>query len=81
MRIDKFINTTNLTKRRSIAQDMLKHGVIFINDKQAKPSKDVKIGDIIEFKMLEKTERYKVLKLPSTKSIPKSAQEEYVEQL
>ena len=48
MRIDKFINSTNLTKRRSVASDMLRHGIVFLNGVVAKPAKDVKVGDVIE---------------------------------
>ncbi len=81
MRIDKFLNSTNITKRRSIAQDMLKNGVVYINDKVAKPSKDVEIGDIITIKYLEKTKKYEVLELPTTKSTPKSEQNKYIKEL
>ena len=81
MRIDKFLNSTNITKRRSIAQDMLKNGVVYINDKVAKPSKDVEIGDIITIKYLEKTKKYEVLELPTTKSTPKSEQTRYIKEL
>ena len=81
MRIDKFLNSTNITKRRSIAQDMLKSGVVYINDKIAKPSKDIEVGDIITIKYLEKTKKYKVLELPTTKSTPKSEQHKYIKEL
>lgn len=78
MRVDKFINTTNIVKKRSIAQDMCETGVISINGIRVKSSRDVKIGDIIELKYLENTKRYKVLQIPTLKSIPKSKSEEYV---
>lgn len=81
MRLDKFINTVNLTKRRAIAQDMIKHNAIFVNGSLAKASKDVKILDIVEFRLFDTTEKYQVLKLPTTKSIPKQAQDEYVKKL
>lgn len=77
MRVDKFINTTNIVKKRSIAQDMCENGVISINGVVAKSSRDVKIGDIIELKYLQSTKRYKVLQIPTLKSIPKSRSEEY----
>ena len=78
MRIDKYLSSVNLVKRRTIAQDMVKSGVVFINGVQAKPSKDVKIGDTIELRYLKGTKKYKVLKIPITKNIPKSAKDEYV---
>ncbi len=81
MRIDKFLNSVNLTKRRAIAQDMLAQKVVAINDVPCKPSKDVKVGDIITMTFLEYTKRYEVLDIPKTKTIPKTAQSEYVKEL
>ena len=78
MRIDKFINAVNLTKRRSIAQDMLKSGVVKINGIVVKPSKNVAVGDTITLVYLNGERHYKVLELPATKSTPKSEQEKYV---
>lgn len=71
----------NLVKRRTIAQDMVKSGVVFINGVQAKPSKEVKVGDQIEIRYLKGAKQYKVLKIPTTKTIPKSAKDEYVEEI
>ncbi len=81
MRIDKYISSVNLVKRRTVAQDMVKSGVVYINGVQAKPSKDVKVGDIVEIRYLKGAKRYRVLKIPVTKTIPKSAKDEYVEEL
>ena len=81
MRVDKFINSVNITKRRAIAEDMCKSKVVFVNGTVAKPAKDVKVGDIIEIKYLEKSVKYEVLQIPITKSIPKSKKDEYVKEL
>ncbi len=81
MRVDKYINIVNITKRRTIAEDMCKSGVVFVNDKKAKASKDVKIGDIITIKYLEYEKKYQVLQIPTTKTIPKSKSAEYVKEL
>ena len=81
MRIDKFLNAVNITKRRAVAEDMLEHKVVFINDQAAKKAKEVKVGDIIEIKYLEKSEKFKVLQIPVTKSTPKSKIEEYVQRI
>ena len=81
MRIDKYLSSVNLVKRRTIAQHMVKSGVVFINGVQAKPSKEVKVGDEIEIRYLKGAKRYEVLKIPTTKTIPKSAKEEYVKEL
>jgi len=81
VRIDKFLNAVNIVKRRSIAQDMLKNEVVFINDKLAKPSKEVKVGDIITIKYLKGDKRYEVLQIPTVKNIPKAKMSEYVKEL
>jgi ribosome-associated heat shock protein Hsp15 len=81
LRIDKFLNAVNLTKRRAVAQDMIEEGVVFINDKAVKASKHVAVGDIITLVYLEKQLRYEVLALPPTKSTPKSQQNLYVKEM
>ncbi len=81
LRIDKFINSVNITKRRSVAEDMCKSKVVSLNCVVVKPAKGVKVGDIIEVAYLEKTVKYEVLQIPVTKSIPKSKKDEYVKEL
>ncbi len=81
MRIDKFINTVNIVKRRSIAADMIEHGVVYLNGVQAKASKDVKVGDKIEIHYLESVKKYEVLAVPTTKTIPKTATDDYIKEL
>ena len=81
MRIDKFLNAVNITKRRVIAEDMLAHKVVLINNIIVKKAKEVKVNDIITIKYLEYSDNFKVLKIPTTKSTPKSKQDEYVESI
>jgi len=81
MRIDKFINTTNLTKRRAIAQDMIKHEAVYLNGVKAKASKQVKVGDVIEFRFLDSTQKYQILNIPTTKTIPKSQKDQFVKRI
>ena len=78
MRIDKCLNTTNILKRRSIAQDMCDSGVVALNGKPTKSSKEVKKGDTITLTYLEHTKTYEVLEIPTTKSVPKSQSALYV---
>jgi ribosomal 50S subunit-recycling heat shock protein len=81
MRIDKFLNAVNITKRRTVAEDMLQHKVVFINNIAVKKAKEVKVGDIIEIKYLERSDKFQVLQIPKTKSTPKSKMEEYVKNI
>jgi ribosomal 50S subunit-recycling heat shock protein len=81
MRIDKFLNTVNIVKRRTVANDMLDHGVVYLNGAIVKPSKDVKIGDEIEIKYLEFTKKYEVLQIPTTKTVAKDKSQEFAKEL
>ena len=81
MRIDKFLNSVNITKRRSVAQDMIANKVVMINDKVVKSSKNVEVGNTITINYLETSKSYKVLQIPTTKSTPKSLQSEYIKEL
>ncbi|HEB7505726.1 TPA: RNA-binding S4 domain-containing protein [Campylobacter coli] len=81
MRVDKFLNAVNITKRRAISEDMCRSGVVGINGVIVKVSKEVKVGDIISLHFTDYTQEYKVLALPTTKNIPKNAQSEYVVKL
>jgi len=81
MRVDKFLNSVNITKRRSVSQDMIANGVVLINDVVAKASKSVAVGDIITINYLSSAKKYKVLQIPQTKSTPKSLQEEYIKEI
>ncbi|EAH7303686.1 RNA-binding S4 domain-containing protein [Campylobacter coli] len=81
MRVDKFLNAVNITKRRAISEDMCRSGVVGINGVIVKASKEVKVGDIISLHFTDYTQEYKILALPTTKNIPKNAQSEYVVKL
>ena len=81
MRIDKFLNAVNITKRRSIAQDMIGNDVVLINDKVVKRAKNVEVGDKITINYLKGAKNYEVLDIPTNKSTPKSQQHLYVKEL
>ncbi|CZE49169.1 S4 domain-containing protein [Campylobacter geochelonis] len=81
MRIDKFLNVVNITKRRAISEDMCKSGVVSVNGVVAKASKVLKIGDVITIKFLTREVSYEVLGFPTTKNTPKSEQEKYVKEI
>ena len=81
MRIDKFLNAVNITKRRAVAEDMLEHKVVFVNNQAVKKSKEIKVNDIIEIKYLEYSDVFEVLQIPTTKSTPKSKQSEFVKKI
>lgn len=63
MRIDKYLKISRIIKRRTIAQEACDSGRVMINDKVAKSSADVKIGDIIEIRFGNNTSKYEVLEI------------------
>ena len=81
MRVDKWLSATNVVKRRTIATDMVKSGVVFVNGIKAKASKSLSIGDKIVIEYLKGSKSYKVLDIPVTKSIPKSQKDKFVEEI
>ena len=63
MRIDKYLKISRIIKRRTVAQEACEGGKVMINDKIAKPSSEVKIGDIITLTFGTKTLKVEVLSL------------------
>ena len=61
MRLDKYLKISRLIKRRTVANEMCDRGRVKINDKVAKASVEVKIGDIIEIGFGEKVTKVEVL--------------------
>ena len=68
MRIDKYLKLTRLIKRRTVAKEIIDDGVIYINEIKAKPSKEVKVGDIVRLTLGQHQLTIEVLALnPVTK--------------
>lgn len=66
MRLDKFLKVSRLIKRRTVANDACDAGRVSINDKPAKASANVKVGDIIEIGFGGKAVRVEVLSVAET---------------
>lgn len=54
MRLDKYLKVARVIKRRTIAKDILDLGFVKINNRNAKPSTEVKVGDILELTLGER---------------------------
>lgn len=63
MRLDKYLKLTRIIKRRTVANEACDAGKVSVNDKIARASYDVKIGDIIEISMGQKPLKVKVLSI------------------
>ncbi len=48
MRLDKFLKTFGIIKRRSVAQEMIKGGRVRVNGRTVRPAHEVEEGDEIE---------------------------------
>lgn len=50
MRLDLFLKTSRLIKRRTVAREMCDSGRVLVNNNEAKPAKEVKQHDIVTLK-------------------------------
>lgn len=48
MHLDKYLKTARILKRRTVSKELADNQRVFVNGKVAKPSTEVKIGDIIK---------------------------------
>ena len=66
MRIDKFLKVSRLLKRRTLAQEACDGGRVKVNGKSAKPSHNVKVGDIVEIGFNSGTVKFEILDIKET---------------
>jgi len=64
VRLDKFLKVSRLIKRRTVANSVSETGKVFVNGNPAKPSKQLKVGDVIEIEYTNYTKKVKVLIVP-----------------
>lgn len=61
MRIDKYLKVSRIIKRRTLAKEATDSDRILVNNRQVKPSYNVKIGDIVTILFGNKEVTIKVL--------------------
>ena len=66
MRLDKYLNVSRVIKRRTVANESCDAGRVMVNDKVAKASVDVKVGDVIEIAFGQKSVKIRVLDIQDT---------------
>ena len=66
MRLDKYLKIARVIKRRTIANEVSAAGRVQVNGKVAKPSTDIKPGDIIEIAFGSGVSRIRVLEVRET---------------
>lgn len=79
MRLDKYLKVSRLIKRRTLAKEASEAERILVNNKPAKPSKEIQIGDLITVNFGKKSLVVKVTSLKeSTKKIDSELMYEFV---
>ena len=67
IRLDKYLWAVRIFKTRSDAADAIRNNRVTVNNSYAKPSREVKIGDILAVRRQAVTYQYKVLDLVSSR--------------
>lgn len=66
MRLDKYLKVSRLIKRRTVANEACDAGKVFVNDKPARASYDVKIDDVITITLGARSLRVQVVSIQET---------------
>ena len=66
MRLDKFLKVSRLIKRRTVANEACDAGRVLVNDKPAKASANVKVGDILTIQFGNKDVKVEILDVQET---------------
>lgn len=61
MRLDKYLKVSRLIKRRTVANEACDAGRVLVNDKVARASYDVKLGDKLEIQLGNRIVKAEVL--------------------
>jgi ribosomal 50S subunit-recycling heat shock protein len=80
MRLDDYISTIRIVKRRTVAKEMIEGGRIKLNGKAVKPAHPVNTGDIIRVSYPDRYVEIEVTEIPR-RSIRKDDCEEYYKRL
>jgi ribosomal 50S subunit-recycling heat shock protein len=63
LRLDKFLKVSRLIKRRTLAKQICDAGRISVNERTAKASTDVKIGDVLTVGYGQKITNVRIAKI------------------
>ncbi len=79
MRIDDYLSTVGIIKRRTIAKELGQNGFIMVNGNKVKPAYQVRIDDIIQIKGSQ-PQTVQIIEIPVS-SVPKDKRELYVKNI
>ena len=61
MRLDKFLKVSRIIKRRTVAKDFAENERVMINGRIAKPSTEIKKGDLLTLRIGDRESVFEVL--------------------
>ena len=76
MRLDLFLKTSRLVKRRTVAQEMCGAGRVLVNGQEAKPAKEIGPGDALRLSYSTRIIDVEVLSVPASSKNTKNLPEE-----
>jgi ribosomal 50S subunit-recycling heat shock protein len=80
MRLDLFLKTTHLVKRRELAKELCDEGMVRVNGSPKKASTEVSVGDELVFPIYNRMLKVKILDVPKG-NLPKGNQWSFIELL
>jgi len=75
VRIDDYLSTVGVIKRRTVAKELGTNGLLAVNGRSAKPSYQVRVGDVIQVKGTGAVV-VEVIDIPNG-SVPKTQRDRY----
>ena len=79
MRLDQFLKLSRVVKRRSVAKELCDSGAVKVNGRPVKPSREVKVGDVIEIDTFTRYLKAQVVRIPSSKNVSKKEARELLQ--
>lgn len=73
MRLDLFLKLSHLVPRRTIAKQLCEESFVILNQRPAKASMPVAVGDVLEFSYRGRRRVVKVQEIPSRQISKKTA--------
>ena len=68
MRLDLFLKSSRLVKRRAVARELCDSGRVLVNDREAKPGKELKQGDTVTLQFSTRLIELEVISFPAAPS-------------
>lgn len=77
MRVDLFLKTARLVKRRSVAKELCEDGAVTVNGQSARPGREVKVGDRLVLSLWNRTLEVEIVEVPARAVSVKYSRELY----